>query len=159
MRTIDIAGVEYKIRNKYEITHKACRRVELLIPSLFFNSFDMEKLIEDSKNKEAKGKKKDIEREIFVQLLKNPEKFVEFIQMMTSNIDNSYKDIIAIMLVTDKDYAEVNEMPQMTLIELAKEAKKEIGSYEDFTSGLGINIESSLDSVIGVMTKIQKNEV
>lgn len=159
MRTIEIAGKKYGIRNKYEITHKACRRVELLIPSLFFDSIDMEKLIEDSEGKGAKkNKNKNIEREIFMQLLKKSEKFVEFIQMMTDSMDNSYKEIMAIMLVTDMDYAEINEMPQMTLLELRNAAKEEIGSYEDFTSGLGINIESSLDSILGAMTELQKSE-
>lgn len=158
MRTIDVAGTKYGIRNKYEITHKACRRIELLIPSLFFDSIDVEKLIEDREDKGTKkNKNKNIEREIFMQLLKNPEKFVEFIQMMTDSMDNSYKAIMAVMLVTDMDYAEINEMPQMTLLELAKEAKGEIGSYEDFTDGLGINIESSLESILGTMTEMQKS--
>lgn len=159
MRTIEVAGTKYEIRNKYEITHKACRRIELLIPSLFFDSIDMEKLIEGIEGKGAKkSKNKNVEREIFMQLLKKPEKFVEFIQMMTDSMDNSYKEIMAIMLVTDMDYAEINEMPQMALLELAKEAKEEIGSYEDFTDGLGISIESSLDSVLSTMTEMQKSK-
>jgi len=65
-------------------------------------------------------------------------------------------DIMAVMLTTDIDYKELIELPQMTLIELIKESKQEIGSYEDFIAGLGINIESSMNSILGTMTEMQK---
>jgi len=155
MRTVEIAGKKYEIRNKYEITHKACRRVELLIPTLFFDSLDMAKLAGEIKDTNPK-KSKNIEKEIFSELLKNTEKFVEFIQMM--NFDDSIKQIMGVMLTTDLEYSQIIELPQLTFLEFVKATKEEIGSYEDFTNGLGINIESNLDSILSTMTDMQKKE-
>lgn len=155
MKTIKVAGKEYEIRNKYEITHKACRRVELLIPTLFFDTLDMAKLAGKIKDTNTK-KSKSIEKEIFSELLKNTEKFVEFIQMM--NFDESIKQIMGVMLTTDLEYYQIIELPQLTFLEFVKATKEEIGSYEDFTSGLGINIESNSDSILGAMTDMQKKK-
>jgi len=148
MRTINIDGAEYAIKGMREITHRACKRVELLIPTLFFDSLDMQKIIGDKPDKNIDEKK------IFAQLLSSPEKLVEFIQM--TEFDDSMKDIMAVMLTTGMDYKELIELPQVTLMELVKESKQEIGSYEDFTAGLGINIESSMNSILGTMTEMQK---
>jgi len=148
MRKVIIDGTEYAIKGMREITHRACKRVELLIPTLFFDSLDMQKIIGDKPDKNIDEKK------IFAQLLSSPEKLVEFIQM--TEFDDSMGDIMAVMLTTDIDYKELIELPQMTLIELIKESKQEIGSYEDFTAGLGINIESSMNSILGTMTEMQK---
>jgi len=148
MRKVTIDEAEYEIRGMREITHRACRRVELLIPTLFFDSLDMQKIVDDKPNKGID------EKRIFAQLLSSPEKLAEFIQM--TEFDDSMKDIMAVMLTTNMDYKELTDLPQMTLMELVKESKKEIGSYEDFTVGLGINIESSISSVLGTMTEMRK---
>lgn len=148
MRKVVIDKTEYEMRGMREITHRACKRVELLIPTLFFDSLDMQKIIGDKIDKGIDEKK------IFAQLLSSPEKLVEFIQMTEFN--NSMKDIMAVMLTTDMDYKELIELPQVTLMELIKESKEEIGSYEDFTAGLGINIESNVNSILGTMTEMQK---
>lgn len=148
MRTVTIDEKEYKIKGMREITHRACKRVELLIPTLFFDSLDMQKIIGDKTDKGVDEKK------IFGQLLSSPEKLAEFIQM--TEFDDSMKGIMAVMLTTGLDYKELIELPQMALMELVKESKQEIGSYEDFTAGLGINIESNVNSILGTMTEMQK---
>jgi len=148
MRKVTIDEAEYEMRGMREITHRACRRVELLIPTLFFDSLDMEKIIGDKADEGID------EKRIFAQLLSSPEKLAEFIQM--TEFDDAIKNIMAVMLTTDLDYEELTDLPQMTLMDLIKESKKEIGSYEDFTAGLGINIESNISSILGTMTEIQK---
>lgn len=150
MRTVTIDEKEYKIKGMREITHRACKRVELLIPTLFFDSLDMQKIAGEDLDK----RKTINEKRIFAQLLSNPGKLAEFIQM--TEFDDSMKGIMAVMLTTDLDYKELIELPQMALMELVKESKQEIGSYEDFTAGLGINIESNVNSILGTMTEMQK---
>ena len=152
MRKVVIDETKYEMRGMREITHRACKRVELLIPTLFFDSLDMQTLAGDSLDK----RKIINEKKIFAQLLSSPEKLVEFIQM--TEFDDSMKDIMAVMLTTDMDYKELIELPQMALMKLVKESKEEIGSYEDFTAGLGINIESNVNSILGAMTEMQKKD-
>ena len=151
MRDVTIDGKKYTLKGLREVTHLAKMRVENLVSRLFFDSVDMSKFMEKS------GKKNEDKalNEVFSQLLKNTEKFVDFLRI--TNFDDSIKDIMAVMLTTDMDYDHIMQMPEMSLQDLITESKKEIGGFEDFSSSFNINTELNLTSMMGTMTeKTQK---
>jgi hypothetical protein len=153
MRDVTIDGKKYTLRGLREVTHLAKMRVENLVSRLFFDSVDMSKFMEKS------GKKNEDKalNEVFSQLLKNTEKFVDFLRI--TNFDDSIKDIMAVMLTTDMDYDHIMQMPEMPLQDLIGESKKEIGGFEDFSSSFNINTELNLTSMMGTMTeKTQKKD-
>ena len=148
MRDVTIDGKKYTLRGLREVTHLAKMRVENLVSRLFFDSVDMSKFMEKS------GKKNEDKalNEVFSQLLKNTEKFVDFLRI--TNFDDSIKDIMAVMLTTDMDYNQVVQMREMGLQDLIKESKKELGGgFEDFSSSFNINTELNLASMMGTMTE------
>ena len=147
MRDITIDGKKYTLRGLREVTHLAKMRVENLVSRLFFDSIDMSKFMEKS------GKKNEEKalNEVFAQLLTNTEKFVDFLRI--TSFDDTIKDVMAVMLTTDMDYNHIIQMPEMSLQDLIKESKKEIGDFEDFSSSFNINTELNLASMMGTMTK------
>lgn len=150
MRNIEIDGKKYTLRGLREVTHRAKMRVENLTSRLFFDSVDMGKFMEKS------GKKNEDKalNEVFAQLLKDTEKFVDFLRIV--NFDDSIKDIMAVMLTTDLDYDHVVQMPELPLQDLVKESKKELGGgFEDFSNSFNINTELNLASMMGSVSQVQ----
>lgn len=150
MRDVTIDGKKYTLRGLREVTHLSKTRVENLISRLFFDSVDMSKFIEKS-GKKAEEKALS---EIFADLLKDTERFVEFLRIV--NFDDSIKDVMAVMLTTNLDYAHVIGLPEMGLQELIVESKKEIGGFEDFSSSFNISTDLNLATMMGTMTEGMK---
>ena len=153
MRDITIDGKKYTLRGLREVTHLAKMRVENLVSRLFFDSVDMSKFMEKSG---TKNEEKAL-NEMFSQLLKDTEKFVDFLRI--TSFDDTIKDIMAVMLTTDMDYNHIIQMPEMGLQELITESKKELGGgFEDFSSSFNIDTELNLASMMGTMTKEMKKK-
>lgn len=91
------------------------------------------------------------EEDIFESMLNHPDQFAEYIQLDQEKEETD--DIMAIMLVTNQSYEELEELPIPMMEAITKEVKtllsqQEIKSVQDFLAGLGINIQSSLETAI-----------
>jgi hypothetical protein len=135
MREINIHGLAFNLADKWEVTYESVERVENLIPKLFFariNPFSFEN--------NQKDEDQSIDS-VFEELIKDPEKFVGFLKLMTRT--ESIQRIMCVMLTTGKTYDELIQLPALILSELVKESEKEIGTLEDFTQTFNMNISSN----------------
>lgn len=130
MRTKKIGGQEFTFYNKDEIKYGAKRRVQRFLVSRVLPMM----------------KGASTEDEVFDRMLSNPDQFAEYIQLVQEEEETD--DIVAIMLVTNQSYEELEELSILIMEELTKEVKKEVGSIPDFLAGLNINIQSSLETAI-----------
>ena len=138
MRLVNIHGQDFKLANKWEVTTESLDRVENLIPLLFFAKINPAESF--AKDAPAKDKGKNKEKEIdalFENLLKDPEKFVEFLRLMSG--DKTIEVRKGAMLTTGMHYDELIKLPGLVLAELIKESEKEIGKAEDFTKTFNLN--------------------
>ena len=157
MRTIElkVTGKEVTIYEKKEITKGACDDVEDLLPSLFFDAFDVSKFGQGTPGKSGK-RKVNIEKEILIQLLSDKMQFVKFLRV--TNGDPRYLDIILVILRTKIGHDEIGQLPQLDYLQLLDECKKRISSAEDFINGLGIDIKSAMERMLGMMVEMPQTE-
>ena len=148
MRPIEIHGHPFELADKWEVAYEAMERVENLIPRLFFAKIDVTQFISESKdkNKSKKSEGDDINA-IFANLLEDPEKFVQFLRLMSG--DKTMHGIMGTMLTTGKDYYELVKLPALVLRELIVESEKEIGAFEDFTKTFNLNTSSNPMDMLG----------
>jgi hypothetical protein len=135
MRTKKIGAQEFTFRNKEEITWGAKRRVERILVARAF----------------AMMKGVDTEKDVFDQMLNNPDEFAGYVQLVQEEEETA--NIAATMLVTDISFRDLEELTIQTTETVFKEVKKEIGSAEDFLAGLNINIQSKLEALPNAVTK------
>jgi hypothetical protein len=131
MKTRKINGKEFAFFEKDEITWGAKRRVERILVSRAF----------------AMMKGVDTEKDVFAQMLNNPDEFAEYVQFVQE--EEETEAIVAIMLVTDMSFDALEQLPITTMETLTKEVVKDIGSAKDFLNGLKINIQSKLEDIPG----------
>ena len=129
MRTKKIGTQEFTFRDKEEISWGAKRRVERILVARAF----------------AMMKGVDTEKDVFNQMLNNPDEFAEYVQLVQEEEETA--TIVATMLVTNMSFSELEELPITTMDSIFKEVKKEIGTAEDFLNGLNINIQSKLEAL------------
>ena len=129
MRTKKIGTQEFLFRNKEEITWGAKRRVERILVARAF----------------AMMKGVDTEKDVFNQMLNNPDEFAEYVQLVQE--EEETEKIVATMLVTDMPFSALEELPISTMESISKEVEKEIGTAKDFLTGLNINIQSKLEAL------------
>lgn len=129
MRTKKIGTREFTFRDKDEITWGAKRRVERILVARAF----------------AMMKGVDTEKDVFNQMLNNPDEFAEYVQLVQEEEETA--NIVATMLVTDMSFSELEELTITTMDTISKEVVKEIGSAADFLNGLNINIQSKLEAL------------
>jgi hypothetical protein len=129
MRTKKIGTQDFTFRDKDEITWGAKRRVERILVARAF----------------AMMKGVDTEKDVFNQMLNNPDEFAEYVQLVQEEEETA--DIVATMLVTDMSFSDLEELSIKTMDLIFKEAEKEIGTAADFLSGLNINIQSKLEAI------------
>jgi hypothetical protein len=144
MRAVNIHGHEFQLANKWEVTTESIDRVENLIPRLFFAKINPAKSFVNETSAKGKGKGKDKDKnkeneidELFADLLKDPEKFVEFLRLMSG--DKTIEVRKGAMLTTGMDYSELIKLPGLVLQELIEESEKEIGKPEDFIKAFNLN--------------------
>jgi hypothetical protein len=140
MRSVNIHGQEFKLANKWEVSTESLDRVENLIPLLFFAKINpAESFAKEAPAKDkAKGNNKEKEIDaLFENLLKDPEKFVEFLRLMSG--DKTIEVRKGVMLTTGMHYDELIKLPGLVLSELIRESEKEIGKAEDFTKTFNLN--------------------
>lgn len=141
MRAVEIHGHHFELANKWEVTTESLDRVENLIPRLFFAKVNpAQSFTNKDANKSGKNKEAEIDT-LFEDLLKDPEKFVEFLRLMSG--DKTLDARKGVMLTTGKDYFEIIKLPGLVLQALIKESEKEIGTVEDFTKAF--NLSTSLN--------------
>ena len=136
MRPIEIHGLHFKLANKWEVTTESLDRVENLIPRLFFAKINPAESFAKDTGPKGKNKENEIDA-LFADLLKDPEKFVEFLRLMSG--DKTIEVRKGVMLTTGMDYFELLKLPGLVLQELIKESEKEIGTVEDFTKAFNLN--------------------
>ncbi|RLG34237.1 hypothetical protein DRN97_03050 [Methanosarcinales archaeon] len=130
MRTKKIGNYEFKFYSRDEITYGAMQRVK---------RFLMTRVLAMMK---GAGK----EEEIFERMFENADKLAEYIQLVQEEEETN--DIIAIMLVTNKDYDEIADLPISVIEALKEEVKTEAGGdIAGFLNGLGISISSYLETM------------
>ena len=129
MITKKIGTQEFTLRDKDEITWGAKRRVERILVARAF----------------AMMKGVDTEKDVFNQMLNNPDEFAEYVQLVQE--EEETETIVATMLVTDMTFSALEELTITTMEALTKEVEKEIGSAKDFLNGLNINIQSKLEAL------------
>lgn len=141
MRAVNIHGHEFQLANKWEVSTESIDRVDNLIPRLFFAKINPAKSFVNETSAKGKGKSKNKENEIdelFADLLKDPEKFVEFLRLMSG--DETIEVRKGVMLTTGMDYSELIKLPGLVLQELIEESEKEIGKPEDFIKAFNLNM-------------------
>ena len=136
MRPIEIHGHHFKLANLWEVPTESIDRVENLIPRLFFAKINSAESFAKETGPKGKNKKDEIDA-VFADLLKDPEKFVEFLRLMSG--DKTIEARKGVMLTTGMDYFELMKLPGLVLQELIKESEKEIGTVEDFTKAFNLN--------------------
>jgi hypothetical protein len=129
MRTKKIGTREFTFRDKDEITWGAKRRVERILVARAF----------------AMMKGVDTEKDVFNQMLNNPDEFAEYVQLVQEEEETA--NIVATMLVTDMSFSELEELTITTMDTISQEVVKEIGTAADFLNGLNINIQSKLEAL------------
>ena len=145
METIERDGKEYTLRNLKEVTNGARNRVENLQEDLLDNVLDTGKLLSYSMIGTSPGitnNRKITELVKEKGLLKEGKAMADLAEAM--KFDTHKEEIMAVMLMTDLTYFELTDPKGLyfTLQWLIEEAKKRIGSFEDFTNGLQLNINS-----------------
>lgn len=141
MKTKTIEGKEFTFRDKKEITWGAENRVK---------DFIKKHLLEIDMN--TLGMLKGIDREnpdlSFNQMFSNPEDLAKYIQAVEEQKEKN--KIAAIMLVTNLEYSNLEELPVTTMTKLGDEVTTIIKDATDFLNGLGISTQSKLmtDSTI-----------
>lgn len=136
MRTVNIHGSDFKIANKWEVSTESLDRVENLIPLLFFAKINPAQSLVEEGTAKGKNKEKEIDA-LFDNLLKDPEKFVQFLRLMSG--DKAIEVRKGVMLTTGMHYDELIKLPGLVLAELIKESEKEIGKAEDFSKTFNLN--------------------
>jgi len=121
----------FELRDKDDITWGAQRRVERFIDSHVLAMM--------------KGAKSEDKEQIFDTMLSHPDEFADYLQL-TGNEDE-VNQIGAVMLVTNLEFPELEELSISTMKSLRIEVEKIVGNVSDFLTGLGINIESKLMTV------------
>ena len=139
MRTKKIGAQEFTLRDKEEITWGAKRRVERILVARAF----------------AMMKGVDTEKDVFNQMLNNPDEFAEYVQLVQEEAET--ETIVATMLVTDMTFNALEELPITTMDTLTKEVEKEIGLAKDFLNGLNINIQSKLEALPNAVNPEQQS--
>jgi hypothetical protein len=136
MRAVNIHGHEFELANKWEVTTKSLDHVENLIPRLFFAKINPAKSFVNETSAKGKSKENEIDT-LFADLLKDPEKFVEFLRLMSG--DKTIEVRKGVMLTTGMDYSDIIKLPGLVLQELIEESEKEIGKPEDFIKAFNLN--------------------
>jgi hypothetical protein len=136
MRVVNIHGHEFELANKWEVKTESLDRVENLIPRLFFAKINPAKSFASETSAKGKSKENEIDA-LFTDLLKDPEKFVEFLRLMSG--DKTIEVRKGVMLTTGMDYFELMKLPGLVLQELIEESEKEIGKPEDFIKAFNLN--------------------
>lgn len=135
MRTKKIVNQEFTFYNKDEIKYGAKQRVKRFLVARVLP------MMQGANSEE----------EIFGSMLNHPDKFAEYIQLEQDKEETD--DIMATMLVTNQSYEELQELSIPVVEALIKEVKtglktEEIDNVSDFLLGLGINIQSSLETAV-----------
>ena len=128
MITKTIEGREFKLHEKVDITWGAQHRVERFIDSHVLAMM--------------KGGKGEDKEEVFQTMLSNPDQFAEYLQL-TENEEET-NEIATLLLVTNLEYTELEELSIPTMNALKKEVTAIAGDAADFLNGLGISIRSRL---------------
>lgn len=156
METIERDGKEYTLRNLKEVTNGARNRVEHLQEDLLDNVLDTGKILSSSMlgTPVAKTNNNDITKIVKEKgLLKEGKTMADLTEAI--RFDTYKEEIMAVMLMTDLTYFELTDPKGLysTLQWLIEEAKKRIGSFEGFTSGLRLNTNSLQAKNITAKTK------
>jgi hypothetical protein len=135
MKTKTIEGKEFTFREKKEITWGAENRAR---------EFIKKHLLEIDANmigmmKGAKIGDPDIE---FDQMFSNPKDVAKYMQAIEEQKEKN--EIAAIMLVTNLEYSDLEELPVTTMTNLGAEVTAIIKDATDFLTGLGISTQSKL---------------
>lgn len=143
MKILKINDVEYKLRELDEITNGACRRVESLQERLLFHVLDFEEVMKLKTGEEQEADDATLlNLAIEKGLLRTGKTISDVLDAVT--ITETKKDLMTVMLTTDIDYFELVDgtFPRRVLLTLISESKQLIGSFEDFSNGLQLNIPS-----------------
>jgi hypothetical protein len=135
MKTKTIEGREFTFREKKEITWGAENRAR---------EFIKKHLLEIDANmigmmKGATIGDSDIELD---QMFSNPKDFAKYMQAIEEQKEKN--EIAAIMLVTNLEYSDLEELPVTTMTNIGAEVTAIIKDATDFLTGLGISTQSKL---------------
>jgi hypothetical protein len=135
MKTKTIEGKEFTFRDKKEITWGAENRAR---------DFIKKHLLEIDANmigmmKGAKMGDSDIE---YDQMFSNPIDFAKYMQAVEEQKEKN--EIAAMMLVTNLEYSDLEELPVTTMRTLEEEVNVIVKDATDFLTGLGISTQSKL---------------
>jgi hypothetical protein len=138
MRTIELDGYSFELRNKREVTNQACEYVEELVQRVFFDPLDLPSIFG------TKGKKSD--EALTRELLKDKSRLFKLLRISQGE-NNFFEGLCGVILATNIcDYELLtSKYPRATLIDLIKESEQEIGGFRDISAGFMLNIPLKLD--------------
>ncbi len=129
MRTKNILGQDFVFFKEDEIKWGAKRRVQRFLVSRVLPMM----------------KGASTEEEVYDSMLNNSDRFAEYIQLEEDKEETN--DLLAVMLVTNQSYEQLEDLSIPIMEELIKEVKKEVNSVPDFLVRLKINTQSSLEKI------------
>ena len=129
MRTENILGQDFVFLNENEIKWGAKRRVQRFLVARVLPMM----------------RGASTEEEVYSSMLNNSDRFAEYIQLEEEKEETN--DLLAVMLVTNQSYEQLEDLPIPVMEELIKEVKKEVNSVPDFLVRLKINTQSSLEKI------------
>lgn len=154
MRSVTINEHQFDLCDKWEVTYESLERVENLIPRLFFAKIDPTQFMTETKPEGAMQGEGDEINAMFSNMLKDPDKFVQFLRLMSG--DKTVQSIMGAMLTTGNDYNELIKLPALVLRELIVESEKEIGAFGDFTETFNLNTSTNPLEMLGSIQAVSK---
>jgi hypothetical protein len=137
MKTKTIEEKEFSFRDKNEITWGAENRARDFIKKhLLEIDANMIGMMKGATIGDARS---DID---FDQMFSNPTDFAKYMQAVEEQKEKN--EIAAIMLVTNLEYSDLEELPVTTMTKLGDEVTAIVKDATDFLNGLGINTQSKL---------------
>lgn len=137
MKTKTIGEKEFTFREKKEITWGAENRAREFIKKHLLevdtNMIGMMKGAKISDSNTAID---------FDQMFSNPGEMANYLQTVDEQKEKN--EIAAIMLVTNLEYSDLEELSVTTMLKLSEEVKVIVKDATDFLNGLGINTQSKL---------------
>lgn len=141
MKTKTIEGKEFSFRDKNEITFGAENRTKDFIKKhlLKIDAY----MIGMMKGATLGVTVGDMHSELdYDQMFSNPKDFAKYMQAVEEQKEKN--EIAAIMLVTNLEYSDLEELPITTMTKLGDEVTAIVKDATDFLNGLGINTQSKL---------------